>query len=77
MFGINIVGPACSREGRAGEGRAGQPAADPRDERIHPAATCSGALVHAESWIGGTTKDATGATPYATTDLLPSDSSLG
>ena len=72
MFGLNIVGPACSREGQAG-----QPAADPRDQRGQPAAACSDASVRAESWIGGTTNGTTGATPSATTDPLPSYSSTG
>jgi hypothetical protein len=83
MFGSNNVGPACSREGRAGEAGkrvaevdstyvGGPPKADGRDARGQQSAVGRRASVHTEPWsqVGST-----GETPSTTTGVVPSTSS--
>jgi hypothetical protein len=85
MFGSNIVGPTCSREGRAGEAGRRVAEADAVFARGLPEAVrCDAsdkqssdgrhAPVHAEPWPRGS---ATGAAPSTTAGVGRSDSSTG
>jgi hypothetical protein len=90
MFGSNIVGPTCSREGRAREGRAREagrrvaeadavlaqdlPEAVRCDARGQQLADGRRAPVHAEPWPRGS---ATGAAPSTTAGVGCSTSSAG